>query len=83
MGVGIFPLYMSDVEIVTYDDLDKVLSLSDCKPRNGIHTSISIGQSKSLINYNINLDINKLLYHTAVLGNSGSGKSNTIALYLA
>lgn len=80
MGVGIFPSLYSDVEIVTYDDLDKVLSLSDSKPRNGIHTSISIGQSKSLINYNINLDINKLFnIHTAVLGNSGSGKSNTIA----
>ena len=39
-----------------------------------------MGQSKSLINYNINLDINKLFnIHTAVLGNSGSGKSNTIA----
>ena len=80
MGVGIFPSLYSDVEIVTYDDLDKVLSLSDSKSRNGIHTSISIGQSKSLINYNINLDINKLFnIHTAVLGNSGSGKSNTIA----
>lgn len=80
MGVGIFPSLYSDVEIVTYDDLDKVLSQSDSKPRNGIHTSISIGQSKSLINYNINLDINKLFnIHTAVLGNSGSGKSNTIA----
>ena len=80
MEVGVFPSLYSDVEIVTYDDLDKVLSLSDNKPRNGIHTSISIGQSKSLINYNINLDINKLFnIHTAVLGNSGSGKSNTIA----
>lgn len=43
MGVGIFPSLYSDVEIVTYDDLDKVLSLSDSKPWNGIHTSISIG----------------------------------------
>lgn len=80
MGVGIFPSLYSDVEIVTYDDLDKVLSLAEGKSQDGIHTSINIGQSKSLINYNINLDINKLFnIHTAVLGNSGSGKSNTIA----
>ena len=33
-----------------------------------------------MINYKINLNINKLFnIHTAVLGNSGSGKSNTIA----
>ena len=80
MGVGLFPSLYSDVEIVTYDDLDKVLSLNEYKPKNGIHISINMGQSKSLINYNINLDINKLFnIHTAVLGNSGSGKSNTIA----
>ena len=80
MGIGIFPSLYSDVEIVTYDDLDHVLSLKEKAENKGIHNSISIGQSKSLINYNINLDINKLFnIHTAVLGNSGSGKSNTIA----
>ena len=80
MGIGIFPSLYSDVEIVTYDDLDHVLSQKGKTDKKGIHNSISIGQSKSLINYNINLDINKLFnIHTAVLGNSGSGKSNTIA----
>ena len=80
MGIGIFPSLYSDVEIVTYDDLNQVLSLKEKTDNKGVHNSISIGQSKSLINYNINLDINKLFnIHTAVLGNSGSGKSNTIA----
>lgn len=46
MGVGIFPSLYSDVEIVTYDDLDNVLSLAEVKSQNGIHTSINIGQSK-------------------------------------
>ena len=32
MGVGLFPSLYSDVEIVTYDDLDKVLSLNEYKP---------------------------------------------------
>lgn len=80
MGVGIFPSLYSDVEIVTYDDLDKILSFNEDDNRKGIHSRITIGKSKSLINYDISLDINRLFnIHTAVLGNSGSGKSNTIA----
>lgn len=80
MGVGIFPSLYSDVEIVTYQDLDIILSPDNTEPTDGVHTQISIGYSKSLINYEICLDINRLFnIHTAVLGNSGSGKSNTIA----
>lgn len=80
MGVGIFPSLYSDVEIVTYDDLDKILSYNEPCEEEGIHQSIDIGVSKNLINYLISLDINRLFnIHTAVLGNSGSGKSNTIA----
>lgn len=80
MGVGIFPSLYSDVEIVTYDDLDIILAYSEDLPEEGIHSCINMGTSKSLINYIIALDINRLFnIHTAVLGNSGSGKSNTIA----
>lgn len=80
MGIGIFPSLYSDVEIVTYDDLDLILSYNEGESQPGIHSSISIGSSKSLINYSIELGINRLFnIHTAVLGNSGSGKSNTIA----
>jgi DNA helicase HerA-like ATPase len=82
MGVGIFPSLYNDVDIVTVDDLNKILSPSLKKENalEGIHKTITIGQSKSLINYQISLDINQLFnIHTAVLGNSGSGKSNTIA----
>lgn len=80
MGVGIFPSLYSDVEIVTYEDLDLILSCNGMEPIPGIHASINIGKSKSLINYSIELGINRLFnIHTAVLGNSGSGKSNTIA----
>lgn len=80
MGVGIFPSLYNDVEIVTYDDLNLILSINSVVPKDGIHKCIHIGISKSLINYNLFLDINKFFnIHTAVLGNSGSGKSNTIA----
>ena len=79
MGVGIFPSLYSDVEIVTVGDLDKILA-RDTKVANGIHTSIELGVSKNLINYNLHIGIDNLFnIHTAVLGNSGSGKSNTIA----
>lgn len=81
MGVGIFPSLYSDVEIVTFDDLDHILSKTNeqiIDPQ--IHPTISLGISKSLINYKIDVDINQLFnIHTAILGNSGSGKSNTIA----
>ena len=80
MGVGIFPSIYGDVEIVTYDDLDKILAFNEEIRSDGIHSNIIIGKSKSLINYDISLDINRLFnIHTAILGNSGSGKSNTIA----
>ena len=84
MGVGIFPSIYTDVAIVTIDDIKHVLSpnkiVPDDKKLNGVHESIEIGISKNMINYKINLNINKLFnIHTAVLGNSGSGKSNTIA----
>lgn len=80
MGVGIFPSLYNDVEIVTFDDLRQILSPKDGEEKDGIHHTIDLGYSKSLINYKISLNINKLFnIHTAVLGNSGSGKSNTIA----
>lgn len=80
MGVGIFPSLYSDVEIVTFNDLDLILSYNEGDAVNGVHSTISIGTSKSLINYSIELDINRFFnIHSAVLGNSGSGKSNTIA----
>jgi len=84
MGVGIFPTIYSDVSIVTFDDIEAILSTvcsnEDEGPNNQIHKEIEIGTSKNLINYKISLSVNKLFnIHTAVLGNSGSGKSNTIA----
>ena len=85
MGVGIFPAIYNDVEIVTTDDLKDILTSEQEKEevQSGIHHSIDIGYSKNLINYRISLSINRLFnIHTAVLGNSGSGKSNTIARIL-
>lgn len=85
MGVGIFPSIYNDVEIVTTSDLRDILASGQAKEDNtpGVHHSIDIGYSKNLINYKVSLNINRLFnIHTAVLGNSGSGKSNTIARIL-
>ncbi len=85
MGVGIFPSIYNDVEIVTTHDLRDILTSGHIKEEepSGIHHSIDIGYSKNLINYKVSLNINRLFnIHTAVLGNSGSGKSNTIARIL-
>lgn len=85
MGVGIFPAIYNDVDIVTTKDLVDILKSGQENEDglNGIHHSIDIGYSKNLINYKVSLNINQLFnIHTAVLGNSGSGKSNTIARIL-
>ena len=47
---------------------------------NKTHQSFFLGVSKNLINYPIDVSIDSFFnIHSAVLGNSGSGKSNTIA----
>ena len=81
LGIGIFPSIYADVSIVTFDDIKSILSPSKSGGEDHkIHREIELGISKNLINYKINLNINALFnIHTAVLGNSGSGKSNTIA----
>ncbi len=81
LGVGIFPSLYADVEIVLTNDLDLILEgVKDDDADECIHKSFSIGVSKSMLNYQINLNIDSFFnIHTAILGNSGSGKSNTVA----
>jgi uncharacterized protein len=85
LGVGVFPSLYSDVSIVTFDDMKHILrthnEISE-KQKGGqrIHQSFPLGISKNLINYPIDVSIDSFFnIHSAVLGNSGSGKSNTIA----
>ena len=79
LGVGIYPSLYSDVNIVKNDDMEKILQTVDSSVEK-IHKSFDLGISKSLINYPISISIDNFFnIHSAVLGNSGSGKSNTIA----
>lgn len=81
LGVGIFPGIYSEVNIVTFEDMELILQTNkDHELSDKIHQSFHLGESKNLINYPINISINSFFnIHSAVLGNSGSGKSNTIA----
>ncbi len=82
LGVGIFPTLYSDVSIVTYDDMKIILNIKEeiQSDENNVHESFSLGVSKNLINYDIDINIDDFFnIHSAILGNSGSGKSNTIA----
>ncbi|MDM1456699.1 ATP-binding protein [Myroides odoratimimus] len=81
LGIGVYPSLYADVYIVTFEDIKSILETEkDLIGPNTVHESIAIGSSKNLINYEIKLNINNLFnIHTAILGNSGSGKSNTIS----
>ena len=81
LGVGIFPSIYSEVTIVSFEDMELILrNHNDKELPETIHQSFYLGESKNLINYPIHISINSFFnIHSAVLGNSGSGKSNTIA----
>lgn len=81
LGVGIFPSMYSEVTIVSFEDMELILRNNNDKDLpETIHQSFYLGESKNLINYPIHISVNSFFnIHSAVLGNSGSGKSNTIA----
>jgi uncharacterized protein len=81
LGVGIFPTIYSDVLIVEKRDLDLILAPDKIKTNTlKIHREFELGICRNLINYPVFINIDKFFnIHSAVLGNSGSGKSNTIA----
>jgi hypothetical protein len=85
LGVGVFPSLYSDVSIVTFDDMKLILrtNINESEPKvdeKKVHKIFSLGVSKNLINYPVDVSIDSFFnIHSAVLGNSGSGKSNTIA----
>lgn len=81
LGVGIFPSIYSEVSIVTFEDMELILKTKVEKGLSkSVHQSFHLGESKNLINYPIDININSFFnIHSAILGNSGSGKSNTIA----
>ena len=80
LGIVTYPSVYADVYVVTENDLND--ALKDTVQKNSCK-GIYLGNSRNLQGYPIYLDIDKLFsIHTAILGNSGSGKSYTIARIL-
>jgi len=80
LGIMTYPSVYADVYVVTEQDLNN--ALKDTIKKNS-NKSIYLGNSRNLQGYPIHLDVDKLFsIHTAILGNSGSGKSYTIARIL-
>jgi len=70
-GVGTYPTINDEVHLVTESDLFDIYAKKD-------EGSIEIGRHSSSENLSVSADVHKLvLRHTAILGSTGSGKSNT------
>lgn len=97
-GVSVYPALYSDVLYIKEKELDAIFKTEnikvqicrdsgdckkgrcDCKYR---YTTLPIGKSTIFPDYEVKLDIDKFFgSHSAVLGNTGSGKSCTIASML-
>jgi len=76
-GVGTYPTINDEVHLVIEKDLFDIYGMKD-------NDSIEIGKHSSSENLSINADIHKLvLRHSAILGSTGSGKSNTTVSVLS
>lgn len=97
-GVSVYPTLYSDVLYIKEKELDTIFKTEnikvqickdsedckkgkcDCKFR---YTSLPIGKSTIFPDYEVKIDIDKFFgSHSAILGNTGSGKSCTIASML-
>jgi DNA helicase HerA-like ATPase len=97
-GVSVYPTLYSDVLYIKEKELDTIFKIDnvkvqicespkDCKKDECSckfrYTSLPIGKSTIFPDYEVKLDIDKFFgSHSAILGNTGSGKSCTIASML-
>ena len=76
-GVLQFPIADDEVHIVTKDDLELIYGGLDKLK------SISVGQVSASENLQARIDIDRFINrHCAILGSTGSGKSNTVSVIL-
>jgi DNA helicase HerA-like ATPase len=69
-GIGTYPTINDEVHLVTEKDLFDIYGRKD-------EGSIEIGKHSSSENLSVNADVHRLvLRHSAILGSTGSGKSN-------
>ncbi|WP_265331491.1 ATP-binding protein [Enterococcus durans] len=72
------------MNIVTNEELDIILSVKDSEIdiADGYSrvSTFSLGKSVLFTEYDVKVNLDKFFgYHSAIFGNTGSGKSNTIA----
>lgn len=97
-GVSVYPALYTDTLYIKEAELDAIFNVRneaqivcekprehktncDCKTRR--HKTLAIGKSTIFPDYDIKIDIDKFFSsHSAILGNTGSGKSCTIASML-
>ena len=73
-GIGLYPTIKDEVHLVTEEDLRDLYSGGE--KEEGL---LAIGKHASSENLDVYLDIHKLvLRHSAILGSTGSGKSNGV-----
>ena len=78
-GIGLYLTINDEVHIVTDEDLFDLYGKTD-DTENGL---LAIGKHASSDNLDVYLDIHKLvLRHSAILGSTGSGKSNSVVAIL-
>lgn len=83
-GASVYPTLYSDVLYIKDDELDTIFNVSGveelCDDSNTRLKALQIGKSAIFQDYDIKIDINKFFgAHSAILGNTGSGKSCTIS----
>lgn len=88
-GVSKMPLIFSEVDIISERDLRTMLEVSndeveiEAKPGKTRACLLPIGSSVIFPDYAVKVNIDKFFgFHFAVFGNTGAGKSNTIALIM-
>ena len=75
-GIGTYPTINDEVHLVIEKDLFEIYGKKD-------ENSIEIGKHSSSENLSVYVDIHKLiLRHSAIVGSTGSGKSNTTVTIL-
>ncbi|EAF0171395.1 DUF87 domain-containing protein, partial [Listeria monocytogenes] len=78
------PLLYSEVHIVTNEELDIMLDVKNSEINvsdgNTRVATFSLGKSVLFSEYDVKVDLDKFFgYHSAIFGNTGAGKSNSIA----
>lgn len=87
-GISVFPTLYTDVLYIKKEELDTIFDLNeelikDDKSENTKLKLLDIGTSTIFPDYKVKIDINGFFGgHSSVLGNTGSGKSCTIASML-